>query len=272
MITTAKGTSVPAIFNFQSSKVRIVDIHGDPWFVAKDVCEVLGHTHTPHAMRMLDKDEKGVQKVDTLGGAQRLSVINESGLYVLVMRSRKPEVRKFAKWVTSEVLPEIRRTGNYQAPQAASPRDANFNPEDPASLRALIKLVPRDFLPTVLDAVNSRMPTRGGDLQNPAYYHEARNELFKFADSLPPGAAWPHDEATRQRIADGYLSDMLLGRRWLVSFDPRGRMQFGAVPTDAAIITMAEVAEFIREVHSTDRAVLMEILLACADRLNKVRQ
>lgn len=238
MITAAKGTSVPAIFNFQSNEVRIVDLHGIPWFVAKDVCKVLGYGHVPHAMRIPDDDEKGLQKLDTHGGIQRLSVVNESGLYALVMRSRKPEARKFAKWVTSEVLPEIRKTGSYLAPES-----------------------------TVQNSDTLR-----GDLNDPDYYRASRSELYRFVDSLPPGTAWPNDPAARQRIADGYLSDMLLGRRWLVSFDHRGRMQFGAIPPDASIITINEVAEFIREARSADRATLMEILLACADRLNKVRQ
>lgn len=94
--------------------VRVVVIEDEPWFVAADVCEVLAYGHTPHAMRMLDDDEKGVHKLDTLGGAQSVSIISESGLYALVLRSRKPEARQFRKWVTAEVLPAIRKTGRYE--------------------------------------------------------------------------------------------------------------------------------------------------------------
>lgn len=104
--------------------IRVVVIKDEPWFVATDVCEVLAYGHTPHAMRMLDDDEKGVHKLDTLGGEQSLSVISESGLYALVLRSRKPEARQFRKWVTAEVLPAIRKTGRYEAPAAVSPPPA----------------------------------------------------------------------------------------------------------------------------------------------------
>lgn len=104
------------IFNFQSNEVRVVkDDNGEPWFVAKDVCEVLGLTNSRVAVSPLDEDEKGVSKVYTPSGEQKMCVINESGLYALVIRSNKPNARKFRKWITSEVLPSIRKHGGYIA-------------------------------------------------------------------------------------------------------------------------------------------------------------
>lgn len=104
------------IFNFQSNEVRVVkDDNGEPWFVAKDVCDVLGLTNSRVAVSPLDEDEKGVSKVYTPSGEQKMCVINESGLYALVIRSNKPNARKFRKWVTSEVLPSIRKHGGYIA-------------------------------------------------------------------------------------------------------------------------------------------------------------
>ena len=104
------------IFNFQSNEVRVVkDDNGEPWFVAKDVCDVLGLTNSRVAVSPLDEDEKGVSKVYTPAGEQKMCVINESGLYALVIRSNKPNARKFRKWVTSEVLPSIRKHGGYIA-------------------------------------------------------------------------------------------------------------------------------------------------------------
>jgi anti-repressor protein len=81
--------------------------------VAKDVCVVLGRSDVSMAISRLDECEKGASIVCTLGGKQKMAVINESGLYSLIMTSRKPEAKAFKKWVTSEVLPSIRKTGSY---------------------------------------------------------------------------------------------------------------------------------------------------------------
>ena len=105
------------VFDFEDNAVRVVDIDGEPWFVAADVCRVLGYDHTPSALRSLDEDERGVQIMHTPSGNQEMNIINESGLYNLIFRSRKPEAKKFRKWVTAEVLPSIRKTGMYVAPE-----------------------------------------------------------------------------------------------------------------------------------------------------------
>lgn len=117
----AARADAPKSFTFHLSEsvsftVRTLLRDGEPWFVATDVCAALGYSHTPHAMRMLDDDEKGVRIVDTLGGEQTLNTVNESGLYSLILGSRKPEAKRFKRWVTSEVLPAIRKTGGYQQP------------------------------------------------------------------------------------------------------------------------------------------------------------
>lgn len=106
-----------SIFKFEESfTVRTVIKDNEPWFVAKDVCDVLGLTNSRVAVSPLDEDEKGVSKVYTPSGEQEMCVINESGLYALVIRSNKPNARKFRKWITSEVLPAIRKTGRYAVP------------------------------------------------------------------------------------------------------------------------------------------------------------
>ena len=102
------------IFKFEQSEVRtITDEHGEPWFVAKDVCDVL--ELGTEQIRRLDDDEKGLRKVQTPGGSQQVSIISESGLYALIMRSNKPQAKPFRKWVTAEILPTIRRSGGYIA-------------------------------------------------------------------------------------------------------------------------------------------------------------
>ena len=94
-------------------RLRVVQIDGEPWFVASDVCRALGLGNASMALEKLEDDEKGISTVDTHGGRQQMLVVNEPGLYSLVMRSRKPEARAFKRWVTHEVLPQIRRTGAY---------------------------------------------------------------------------------------------------------------------------------------------------------------
>ena len=98
---------------FNEQMVRIVDKKNEPWFVAKDVCNILGLTNSRKAVANLDDDEKGVTISDTPGGPQSITVISESGLYKLIMRSRKPEAQAFVKWITAEILPSIRRDGSY---------------------------------------------------------------------------------------------------------------------------------------------------------------
>jgi prophage antirepressor-like protein len=88
-------------------------LNGLPWFVLVDVCRVLEIGNSRMAADRLDDDERGVSSIDTLGGTQQVTVINESGLYSLILTSRKPVAKAFKKWVTSEVLPAIRKDGAY---------------------------------------------------------------------------------------------------------------------------------------------------------------
>lgn len=100
-------------YHYHGNTVRTVERDGEPWFVLKDVCAVLGIGNSRMVFDRLDDDEKGVSQIDTLGGLQNMSIINESGLYNVILRSDKPEAKPFRKWVTSEVLPTIRKTGGY---------------------------------------------------------------------------------------------------------------------------------------------------------------
>lgn len=106
-------------FQFDTQAVRIEDRGGEPWFVAADVCAALDIAHHRDAIARLDEDERGSIVVDTPGGPQPTAAISESGLYALILRSRKAAAKRFRKWVTAEVLPSIRRTGGYGAPAPA---------------------------------------------------------------------------------------------------------------------------------------------------------
>lgn len=106
------------IFNsFEYGTIRTLQINNEPWFVAKDITDRLGFANGRKAViDHVDEEDKGVTKCDTPGGSQNLTIINESGLYSLVLSSTLASAKKFRRWITAEVIPEIRKTGGYQVP------------------------------------------------------------------------------------------------------------------------------------------------------------
>jgi len=104
------------VFNFEQREVRVIEKDGEPWFVAKDVCSILDiQNHRDAIAKVLDDDERGASEISTPsnGGHSTVNIINEPGLYKLIMRSNKPEAKAFQRWVTHDVLPAIRKTGGY---------------------------------------------------------------------------------------------------------------------------------------------------------------
>lgn len=114
--------------NPEFGRVRIVEVNGEAWMVGKDVAEALGHTNPQRAIReYVDSEDKGVTEIVTPGGEQEMTIINESGLYSLVLSSKLPNARKFRRWVTTEVLPTVRRHGAYMTPETL--QAAILNPD-----------------------------------------------------------------------------------------------------------------------------------------------
>ena len=125
-------------FTFHNEyNVRIIDLNGELWFVASDVASALDYRMASDMTRFLDDDEKGTHNLRTPSGSQDLTIINESGLYSAILKSRKPEAKKFKKWVTSEVLPAIRKTGKYEAPKPITSRNY-INNNDMLNIKRLI--------------------------------------------------------------------------------------------------------------------------------------
>lgn len=113
--------------NPEFGTIRTVEVNGEVWLVGKDVATALGYSNPRDALaKHVDHEDKGVAKCDTPSGVQEMTIINESGLYALVLSSKLPTAKKFRRWVTSEVLPSIRRTGGYILPK-----------DFPSALRAL---------------------------------------------------------------------------------------------------------------------------------------
>lgn len=146
-VITMSEQATPTIFSFESTvNIRMVMIDQRPYFVAQDICGALEIQSVDVALRKVDTDEKGTYSIRTPGGYQSLSVVNESGLYWLMLRCRKAGIEgtpayRFRKWVTSEVLPQIRRTGRYV-------RD-ELSPADKA------QKVVASFMPAILEAMKS---------------------------------------------------------------------------------------------------------------------
>lgn len=106
--------------NDQFGRMRAIERNGEPWFAGKDVADILGYTNSRKAIAdHVDDEDKGVTKCDTLGGMQDLTIINESGLYSLVFASKLPAAKQFKHWVTSEVLPALRKHQVYATPEMA---------------------------------------------------------------------------------------------------------------------------------------------------------
>lgn len=139
-MATSPASGAPALtFTFSAQSLRCIMRDGEPWFVAADVCEALGLDETHKMVMRLDDDEKGRNTIPTPGGDQEMTIINESGLYSLILTSRKPEAKKFKKWVTSEVLPAIRKTGRYVAPVApAHPQGERLSANDWRNLKQAV--------------------------------------------------------------------------------------------------------------------------------------
>ncbi len=160
--------------------VRVIEHEGQPWFVAKDVCDCLELGNPRTSLALLDEDEKGVHSVDTLGGLQEMSIISEPGLYSLILRSRKPEAKAFKRWITHEVIPAIRRTGGYMA--------AGQN-DTPESIMARAVLIAQDTI--------TRLQERTVALETQA---EVDRPKVVFADSI---------EVSKSTILVGELAKLI---------------------------------------------------------------
>jgi len=153
---------LPQLFKYDDQQLRTVLKNGEPWFVGGDACKILELDNISMAINRLDFDEREVSSIDTLGGTQDVLVINEPGLYSLILGSRKPEAKAFKRWITHDVIPSIRKTGSYstqltpteallQSVQLLAKQERELNEVKQAQVKSQAVLVEHEFALTVLD-------------------------------------------------------------------------------------------------------------------------
>lgn len=162
------------VWVFEGSTVRTVQMNGEPWWVLKDVCGVLDISNSRNISARLDDDEKGVYLMDTPGGAQNMTIISESGLYATIMRSDKPQAKPFRKWVTSEVLPAIRKHGMYAIDDVLDNPDMLIN--------ALVKLKEERAKTKTLEQTVAVQTQQITELQPKASYYD---KVLECKDLVP---------------------------------------------------------------------------------------
>lgn len=242
MSNNSTATSGVIPFDFRGHSVRAVTIDGEPWFVAADVCRVLDVTNVTQAMQALDEDERSMFNIGRQGQA---NVINDSGLYTLILRCRdavkkgsKPHA--FRKWVTSEVLPAIRKSGRYEDHQAKMPTlmDELIGMSELSVIKGLIrdkgKGVPADRQKSFALTMHNRLHTR---------FNVPRTEL------IPAGQF----EAACNFIAAYVLEGEFLPKheqvqivgapfkRYLVAFDHKGERTVEEIPENAYVLSQQEL-------------------------------
>lgn len=181
----SKGESMNDLQTFNNEEfgsVRTIQIDNEPWFVAKDITDRLEYQNGRKAVAdHVDEEDKGVTKCDTLGGSQNITIINESGLYSLVLSSKLPSAKKFRRWITSEVIPSIRRTGGYKLPQTMSEALRLYADELEKNAKLIEeneKMKPKaEFFDAVTDSKDA-IPI--GDVAKILDMGIGRNKLFEF--------------------------------------------------------------------------------------------
>lgn len=218
------------VFNYNGNEVRTIQKDGEPWWVLKDVCEVLGLSSPHKVFDRLDEDEKGRNQIPTPGGEQEMTVINESGLYKVILRSDKPEAKPFRKWVTSEVLPSIRKHGAYMTPETLE--QAILNPDMMIKLCTALK--DEQDKNKALQAVNSSLTVDNQIMKPKADYFDElvdRNLLTNFRET-----------AKQLQVKEKEFIRFLLEKKFIYR-DKRGKIQPYADKNNG----LFEVKEFSNE-------------------------
>lgn len=243
---TAPSNVIP--FRFETREVRTMLLDGQPWFVATDVCASLAIGNVSLAVNGradreadgLDEDDKGIATVNTPSGDQKMLVVSESGLYSLIFKSRKAEAKRFKKWVTSEVLPAIRRTGQYydSSNKMATLVDALIGMTEVNVLKGLIrdkaKVVSTDKRRSFQQTMHNRLHTRFNVPRLeliPAQQFEA---ACNFVAAYALEGEWLPESAGK---SSAIPRPILKGQRWMVFVDDDGVERATEIPSDASVLS-----------------------------------
>lgn len=198
-------------WNYNNSEVRTVTVNNEPWWVLADVCKVLEMSTPSKTAERLDEDEKGMSQIHTPGGVQNVRIINESGLYSVILRSDKPQAKPFRKWVTSEVLPSIRKHGAYMTPETIE--QAILNPDTIIKIATALK--EEQNKNKVLQLKNSELTVDNQIMKPKAEYFDElvdRNLLTSFRET-----------AKQLEIKEKFFINFLLEHKYIYR-DKKGKL------------------------------------------------
>lgn len=190
MPQTNTGLQLHVFVNPDFGEIRTTVIDGEPWLVGKDIAKALGYSNTKDAIgKHVDQDDKRGSRIATPSGTQQMTVINESGLYALILSSKLPSAKKFKRWVTSEVLPAIRKTGAYQMP-GVEQRMTDFE------IAEMIRDMPIEKMP--------------------AFFSYLRANGYKVPDSCysPKALAKAPDRTPQANIVQNFTNEILPQSQW----------------------------------------------------------
>jgi len=228
-----------SIFKFESAEVRtFADERNELWFLANDVCSVLGYANPRDAVAKHCK-EKGVAKRDTLTdkGNQEMTFINEGNLYRLIVKSRKPEAERFEEWVMDEVLPTIRKTGKYETPYSVGKTDT-LTKDEQDYLRGLVKAhvetLPKEQQGGAAIKMWSKLKSHFG-----VAYRDIPRHEFAEAVSLLTRATLPEPTAALS------LPELFASKRWLVHMTAEGHLVWNEVQPDMVILSMSDMTKAV---------------------------
>jgi len=262
------NTIAPAVFNFNTHSVRTIERDGIVWFVANDIAKALNYRNADDMTRVLDDDERGTHIVRTPSGDQEMQIINESGLYHALLKSRKPEAVPFRKWVTSEVLPAIRKTGSYTAKRPRQPKALpNGLTVDQQTaikqlVRARVEALPQDKQAKAAITLWSAIKSKFG-----MSYKAVSPDDFAEVASLAARVTL-EGELMPRRMPDAALIPSPV-KRYLLSWDSQLNAQYVEVPPNAAVMTLEEALHAINAPNgmAVDTATLAEFSIATITRL-----
>jgi len=213
--------SLQRVFNYQERQVRTIIKDGEPWFVAKDVCDILEINNQGQAVSRLGNDEKDIILNDTPSGTQQMIHVNEPGLYSLILKSRKKTAKAFQRWITHDVLPSIRRTGMYQTPKSS--------PDTVALQVARQLLIAVEANTERIGTAETRIDTLEVKVEKEIIVNSRQATMIRFAVATKIRGLLPDDYKSRSKQYFSWLYREIYARFAVPSYRDIPRKELNAV-------------------------------------------